>query len=109
MCYKLVINTKTELVKGVQLVLEICNSCRTPSSGKTSVMVHVIRHILTDKIKVAACKIDCLETTDNIRYGRLGIPIAVGLSDYLCPDHFYVANLEEIWRWAENKTQNWLF
>jgi Ni2+-binding GTPase involved in maturation of urease and hydrogenase len=75
----------------------------TPSSGKTSVMLHVIRHILTDKIKVAACKIDCLETTDNIRYGRLGIPIAVGLSDYLCPDHFYVANLEEIWRWAEKQ------
>ncbi len=75
----------------------------TPSSGKTSVMLHTIRHLLSDNIRVAACKIDCLETTDDRRYRRLGIPIAVGLSDYVCPDHFYVANLEEIWRWAEQQ------
>jgi Ni2+-binding GTPase involved in maturation of urease and hydrogenase len=66
-------------------------------------MLHTIRHLLSDNIRVAACKIDCLETTDDRRYRRLGIPIAVGLSDYVCPDHFYVANLEEIWRWAEQQ------
>jgi Ni2+-binding GTPase involved in maturation of urease and hydrogenase len=66
-------------------------------------MLHTIRHLLSDSIRVAACKIDCLETTDDRRYRRLGIPIAVGLSDYVCPDHFYVANLEEIWRWAEQQ------
>ncbi|MBN2419731.1 MAG: hypothetical protein JXL81_10130 [Deltaproteobacteria bacterium] len=75
----------------------------TPSSGKTSVMLHTIRHLQKDGIPVAACKIDCLETADDDRYRRLGIPVAFGLSDYICPDHFYVANLEEIWSWAEQK------
>lgn len=72
----------------------------TPSSGKTSVMLHTIAHLQKADIAAVACKIDCLETTDDNRYRRLGIPMAVGLSDYICPDHFYVANLEEIWQWA---------
>jgi len=76
----------------------------TPSSGKTSVMIHTIRHLLTDGLLVAVCKIDCLQTSDDERYRRLGIPVAVGLSDYICPDHFYVANLEEVERWAKQQT-----
>ncbi len=74
-----------------------------PSSGKTSVMMQVIRHLQQDGLLVSACKIDCLETMDDERYRRLGIPVAVGLSDYICPDHFYVANLEEVWTWAEDQ------
>lgn len=73
----------------------------TPSAGKTSVMLHTIRHLLSENVSVAACKIDCLKTGDDARYRKLGIPVAVGLSDYICPDHFYVANLEEVWAWAE--------
>lgn len=72
----------------------------TPSAGKTSVMMHTIRHLLQNQLAVAACKIDCLQTSDDERYRRLGIPVAVGLSDYICPDHFYVANLEEVENWA---------
>ncbi len=75
----------------------------TPSSGKTSVMIHTIRHLLKEDLSVAVCKIDCLQTSDNERYERLGIPVAVGLSDYICPDHFYVANLEEIESWAKEQ------
>ncbi len=75
----------------------------TPSSGKTSVMLHTIRQLLRKNVVVAACKIDCLETSDDERYRRLGIPVAVGLSDYICPDHFYVANLEEIEHWARDE------
>jgi len=72
-----------------------------PSSGKTSVMLHTIRHLQQENIRVAACKIDCLQTTDDESYRRLGIPASAGLSDYICPDHFYVANLEEVCLWAE--------
>ncbi len=75
----------------------------TPSSGKTSVMIHTIRHLLASNLSVAACKIDCLHTSDDERYRRLGIPVAVGLSDYICPDHFYVANLEEVECWAREQ------
>ena len=45
-----------------------------------------------------------MRTSDDERYRRLGIPVAVGLSDYICPDHFYVANLEEVERWAKQQT-----
>jgi len=75
----------------------------TPSSGKTSVMVHTIRHLLKNDLQVAVCKIDCLQTADDERYRGLGIPVAVGLSDYICPDHFYVANLEETENWAREQ------
>lgn len=75
----------------------------TPSSGKTSVMVHTIRHLLNNNLQVAVCKIDCLQTSDDERYLSLGIPVAVGLSDYICPDHFYVSNLEEIEAWAREQ------
>ncbi len=75
----------------------------TPAAGKTSVMTHTIRHLLAEGLTVAACKIDCLGTSDDRRYSSLGIPVAVGLSDYFCPDHFYVANLEEIFCWAEGQ------
>jgi Ni2+-binding GTPase involved in maturation of urease and hydrogenase len=66
-------------------------------------MMHVMRHLQKDGMSLAACKIDCLETGDDERYRRLGIPVAAGLSGHICPDHFYVANLEEIWAWALKK------
>ena len=66
-------------------------------------MVHTIRHLLNDKLIVSACKIDCLQTSDDARYAKLGIPVVVGLSDYICPDHFYISNLEEIELWAREQ------
>jgi len=66
-------------------------------------MLHTIRQLRREHITVVACKIDCLETSDDKRYRSLGIPVAVGLSEYICPDHFYVSNLEEIWAWSEQQ------
>jgi len=74
-----------------------------PAAGKTSVMLHTLRHICADNIRVAVCKIDCLETSDHIAYRRLDLPVMVGLSDYICPDHFYVSNLEEIYMWGKEQ------
>lgn len=71
-----------------------------PSSGKTAVMVHSARHLLQEGLQLSACKIDCLYASDDERYRSLGIPVAVGLSDFLCPDHFFAVNLEEIHEWA---------
>jgi Ni2+-binding GTPase involved in maturation of urease and hydrogenase len=73
----------------------------TSASGKTSLMYHVIKELKKDGIETAVCKIDCLKTTDAKKYAELGVPVAVGLSDYICPDHYYVSNLEEIFNWAE--------
>jgi Ni2+-binding GTPase involved in maturation of urease and hydrogenase len=49
-------------------------------------------------------KIDCLETNDGEKYHKLGIPVLVGLSGDICPDHFYVSNLEEVFNWAKEKS-----
>lgn len=65
-------------------------------------MIHAVRHLLKDGVKVAACKIDCLKTSDDENYRALGIPVAVGLSEYLCPDHFFAANLVEIHAWGNH-------
>jgi Ni2+-binding GTPase involved in maturation of urease and hydrogenase len=54
-------------------------------------------------IAVAVAKIDSIRTSDGVRYRDLGIPVVVGLSEDLCPDHFYVSNLEEILRWARSE------
>lgn len=75
----------------------------TPSSGKTSVMMHAIQQLLKSNVSVAACKIDCLQSSDDERYRSLGIPVALGLSDYICPDHFYAANLEEVEAWGKQQ------
>jgi len=71
-----------------------------PSSGKTAVIVHTIAHLLAENVAVAVGKIDSIQTHDGARYRQLGIPVVVGLSEDLCPDHYYVSNLEEILRWA---------
>jgi len=54
-------------------------------------------------MRVGVGKIDCLETDDGERYRRLGIPVVIGLAGDLCPDHYYVSNLEEIITWAKEK------
>ncbi|NMA65218.1 MAG: hypothetical protein GX957_03120 [Clostridiaceae bacterium] len=73
----------------------------TSASGKTSLMYHVIKELKEEGIETAVCKIDCLKTRDDKKYAELGVPVAVGLSDYICPDHYYVSNLEEIFNWAK--------
>lgn len=72
-----------------------------PATGKTSVMYNVIRILQGLGQKLAVCKIDCLETEDDVRYARLGIPVVAGLSRDICPDHFFAVNLEEIVAWSQ--------
>jgi Ni2+-binding GTPase involved in maturation of urease and hydrogenase len=74
-----------------------------PSSGKTAVIAHMITHLLADNVAVAVSKIDSIQTQDGARYRQLGVPVVVGLSEDLCPDHYYVSNLEEILRWAQTE------
>jgi Ni2+-binding GTPase involved in maturation of urease and hydrogenase len=71
-----------------------------PSVGKTAVLMHALRLVLKEGVRVAVAKIDCLQTPDGERYSRLGVPVLTGLSQDICPDHFYAANLEEIHKWA---------
>jgi Ni2+-binding GTPase involved in maturation of urease and hydrogenase len=74
-----------------------------PSSGKTLVIIHLIRLLKDDDLRVVVGKIDCHETADGTLFKeRLGIPVVVGRSDYVCPDHYGVVNAEEIFKFGES-------
>jgi len=74
-----------------------------PATGKTSVMINVIKILQKKDYKVSAVKMDCLSTDDDSRYSQLDIPVAIGLSEDICPDHFLAVNLEEITQWSSSK------
>lgn len=74
-----------------------------PSSGKTSVILKTIDSLKKQGLKVAVAKFDCLYTDDDVLYAKAGIPVKKGLSGALCPDHYFVSNVEEITNWALNK------
>ena len=71
-----------------------------PSSGKTSVMANVIRVLQREGLRVGVVKFDCLTTDDDKLYQQLGVPVKVGLSGNLCPDHYFVSNIDDCLRWG---------
>lgn len=82
----------------------------TPSAGKTVVTLHLIKQLAKEGKRSAAVKFDTLSTTDDQIYReRLGIPAIQGLSDYLCPDHYFVSNLEEACKWGKAQNADYLF
>lgn len=71
-----------------------------PSSGKTSIILKTIESMKTRDLKVGVVKFDCLYTDDDKLYKKAGIPVKKGLSGALCPDHFFVSNIEEVVQWG---------
>jgi Ni2+-binding GTPase involved in maturation of urease and hydrogenase len=71
-----------------------------PSSGKTSVILKTIDALHQRGISVGVVKFDCLHTDDDERYKKAGIPVKKGLSGALCPDHYFVSNIEEVTAWG---------
>jgi Ni2+-binding GTPase involved in maturation of urease and hydrogenase len=70
--------------------------------GKTAVIKHLLMAEQND-IRPCVCKIDCLQTNDKAAYDALHVPCVVGLSGDICPDHFLVSNLPELWAWGSAK------
>lgn len=71
-----------------------------PSSGKTSVILKMIEALKSRGIKAGVVKFDCLYTDDDLLYEKAGIPVRKGLSGSLCPDHYFVSNIEEVVDWG---------
>ena len=71
-----------------------------PSSGKTSVILKTIDAIRKRGLKVGVVKFDCLYTDDDILYKKKNVPVKKGLSGSLCPDHYFVSNIEEVVNWG---------
>lgn len=73
----------------------------TPGSGKTSVLMHAVKDLKRSGHRPALAKIDCMWTEDDIRFKRLDVPVAVGLSRDMCPDHYAIYNMDEMLQWAK--------
>ncbi len=71
-----------------------------PSSGKTAVILKTAESLKQRGLKIGAVKFDCLYTDDDIAYEKAGIPVKKGLSGSLCPDHYFVSNIEAVTTWG---------
>lgn len=71
-----------------------------PSAGKTSVILRAIENLTASGVKAGVVKFDCISTHDRDLFERAGVPVAVGLAGNLCPDHFYVVNVQESLAWG---------
>ncbi len=74
-----------------------------PSSGKTAVILNVIDALKEKGIAVGVAKFDCLATDDDKLYEQKGIPVQKGLSGALCPDHYFISNIEACYDWGEKQ------
>lgn len=74
-----------------------------PSSGKTSLILKTIESLKQQKYKIGVVKFDCLYTDDDKLYEKVGVPVLKGLSSSVCPDHFFVSNIEEVVQWGVAK------
>lgn len=71
-----------------------------PSSGKTALIIKTIENLKLRNLKVVVVKFDCLYTDDDKLYEKAGVPVKKGLSGSLCPDHYFVSNIEEVVQWG---------
>lgn len=71
-----------------------------PSSGKTSVILKALEYLRAEDFKIGIVKFDCLSTYDDQLYMKAGLKVKVGLSGNLCPDHFFISNIEDCVEWG---------
>ncbi|OIJ18742.1 hypothetical protein BKP45_15775 [Anaerobacillus alkalidiazotrophicus] len=79
-----------------------------PSSGKTAVILKVAAALKQKQSKVGVVKFDCLMTNDDDLYKKQKIPVKVGLSGNLCPDHYFISNIEDCVKWGLKNTFDFL-
>lgn len=71
-----------------------------PSVGKTSVVMKTARALLGRSQRVGIVKFDSLSTSDDDVYAGAGLPVVVGLAGSVCPDHFFVSNIDDCLGWG---------
>lgn len=75
----------------------------TPGAGKTALLIHTIKTLLKQHVIPAVVKIDCLYTEDGKRFSELGVPVQIGLSKDMCPDHFSIYNTHNLFKFAQEQ------
>ncbi|WP_303922291.1 GTP-binding protein [Draconibacterium sediminis] len=71
-----------------------------PSSGKTSVIIKALDSDAALKKQSGVVKFDCLSSLDEEMYQRHSITARTGLAGNLCPDHYFISNIDECVQWA---------
>ncbi|MDR1095430.1 MAG: hypothetical protein LBL31_03490 [Spirochaetaceae bacterium] len=71
-----------------------------PGSGKTQIALQAAAVLQGEGLAVGAVKFDCITTRDHERYRRQRIPALTGISGSLCPDHYFVTNIEACVNWG---------
>lgn len=79
-----------------------------PSSGKTAVILKTLEYLKASNFKIGIVKFDCLSTYDDQQYNRADIKVKVGLSGNLCPDHFFISNIEDCVAWGHRQQLDFL-
>ncbi|MDR3395048.1 MAG: GTP-binding protein [Parasulfuritortus sp.] len=75
----------------------------SPSVGKTSVILRASEILRQEGLKVGIAKFDSLSTSDDKLYAQKSFPVAVGLAGALCPDHYFVSNVEDCMAWGQRQ------
>lgn len=78
----------------------------TPGAGKTAVLLHCLPLLLKENVNPAVVKIDCLNTEDHIRFKKKGVPVLLGLSKDMCPDHYAIYNTDEMLKFASDNNRD---
>lgn len=84
-------------------MLKIITVSGPPSSGKTSIIIKTIEYLKKDELDVGVIKFDSLSTSDDELYKKIGVKVKVGLSGNLCPDHYYMTNIEDCVQWGNKE------
>ncbi len=69
--------------------------------GKTAALRQTLPILQSLGARIGVCKIDCLQSDDAQVYEKIDLPCVTGISGDICPDHFLVSNLAELWDWNE--------
>lgn len=80
-----------------------------PSSGKTAVLLRLIGEMQRQEKSAGVIKFDCLYANEALKFQKLNVPVKVGLSGNLCPDHFFVSNVEDGVNWGLGQNFDFLF
>ncbi|NTV09219.1 MAG: hypothetical protein HGA47_00385 [Zoogloea sp.] len=83
--------------------MQLITVAGSPSVGKTSVILRTAELLQRDGLKVGVAKFDSLSTSDDALYEQKNMPVAVGLAGALCPDHFFISNIEDCLAWGRRQ------
>jgi Ni2+-binding GTPase involved in maturation of urease and hydrogenase len=84
-------------------MMKLISVCGPPSSGKTAMILRTVENWTSQSLRIGVAKFDCLFTEDDVIYSKAGLHVRKALSGPLCPDHYFISNIQEIFDWATSE------